>query len=163
MGKIKCLKCGDIIESRRTHEMVWCSCCSCAVDGGNEYLKVTGEVGSFSVFNEKTGEFEEFFGSKTEKKDTCCFCGKEVEYAVNGHNPRPIAFGTGIKPICCSECNENIVIPTRKKIWSVDREKQKYKEMWGTLVSQISTEKPQIKKERVLNLIEFLEKMYGFR
>lgn len=34
-----CKNCGDIIESRHTHEMVWCSCQSIAVDGGHSYLR----------------------------------------------------------------------------------------------------------------------------
>lgn len=89
----------------------------------------------------------------------CCFCGKDIK--DYGNDIRPINTSKGDR--CCDACNLSIVIPTREKIWYIDREKQKYKEMWGTLVSQISTEKPRIKKERVLNLIEFLEKMYGFR
>ena len=36
---IQCKLCGDIIESTRTHEYVECSCGSCAVDGGHEYLR----------------------------------------------------------------------------------------------------------------------------
>ena len=38
-NRIKCLKCGDIIESKHRHDFVWCSCGSCAVDGGTLYLK----------------------------------------------------------------------------------------------------------------------------
>ena len=38
-NKIKCKKCGDIIESKSPHDFKWCKCESCAVDGGREYLK----------------------------------------------------------------------------------------------------------------------------
>ena len=38
-NRIRCKRCGDIIESKRTHDLVWCSCGSCAVDGGTSYLK----------------------------------------------------------------------------------------------------------------------------
>lgn len=38
-NKIKCKTCGDIIESKRTHEFVTCSCQTCSVDGGLSYLK----------------------------------------------------------------------------------------------------------------------------
>ena len=38
-NSIRCKRCGDVIESRGVHEMVWCSCGSCAVDGGHEYLR----------------------------------------------------------------------------------------------------------------------------
>lgn len=38
-NSIRCKSCGDVIESRGVHEMVWCSCGACAVDGGHEYLR----------------------------------------------------------------------------------------------------------------------------
>lgn len=38
-NRARCKNCGDIIESRHTHEMVWCSCQSIAVDGGHSYLR----------------------------------------------------------------------------------------------------------------------------
>ena len=38
-NSIRCKRCGDVIESRGVHEMVWCSCGACAVDGGHEYLR----------------------------------------------------------------------------------------------------------------------------
>jgi len=31
---IRCKKCGDIIESKTVHDFKFCSCGSCAVDGG---------------------------------------------------------------------------------------------------------------------------------
>jgi len=37
--KIKCLLCGDIIESKSVHNLVSCKCESCHIDGGNEYLR----------------------------------------------------------------------------------------------------------------------------
>ena len=42
LNGIKCLKCGDIIYSRSRHDFRWCSCESCAVDGGFDYLKIVG-------------------------------------------------------------------------------------------------------------------------
>ena len=36
---IKCLRCGDIIESKHVHDFVTCSCGAISVDGGHEYLK----------------------------------------------------------------------------------------------------------------------------
>lgn len=41
-NKIKCLRCGDIIESTNRHDFKWCSCHTCAVDGGHAYLKRCG-------------------------------------------------------------------------------------------------------------------------
>ena len=45
LNRLRCLKCGDIIESKSVHDYVSCSCGACAVDGGNEYLRRTGKRG----------------------------------------------------------------------------------------------------------------------
>lgn len=39
VNKIKCKKCGNIIESKTTNDLKRCSCGAVAVDGGKEYLK----------------------------------------------------------------------------------------------------------------------------
>ena len=39
---IKCKKCGDIIESKSVHDFQMCSCKSCYVDGGHEYIRIGG-------------------------------------------------------------------------------------------------------------------------
>lgn len=36
---IRCNICGDEIESTYRHNFVMCSCGSCAVDGGHDYLR----------------------------------------------------------------------------------------------------------------------------
>lgn len=41
MSKIKCLLCNDIIESKYRHDFKWCKCGKVAIDGGNDYLKIT--------------------------------------------------------------------------------------------------------------------------
>ena len=41
----KCTKCGDVIESKSRHDMVWCKCGAIAVDGGHDYLKRSMSVG----------------------------------------------------------------------------------------------------------------------
>ena len=38
-NRIRCLKCGDIIESKSVHDFVTCSCGACRVDGGHDYLR----------------------------------------------------------------------------------------------------------------------------
>ncbi len=38
--KIKCLICGDIIESKSVHDLVSCKCESCYIDGGNYYAHI---------------------------------------------------------------------------------------------------------------------------
>lgn len=41
-NKIKCKKCGDVIESKSTNDLKRCSCGAVAVDGWKEYLKRLG-------------------------------------------------------------------------------------------------------------------------
>ncbi len=41
-NKIKCKKCGNIIESKKTNDCKRYSCGSVAVDGGKDYLKRIG-------------------------------------------------------------------------------------------------------------------------
>ena len=41
--KIKCLNCGDIIESKSVHDLVSCKCESCYIDGGQDYLHFWGK------------------------------------------------------------------------------------------------------------------------
>ena len=36
---IQCKICGDVIESTSVHDFKTCSCGSCSVDGGHDYLR----------------------------------------------------------------------------------------------------------------------------
>lgn len=38
-NRIKCGKCGDVIESKTRYNMVMCTCGAIAVDGGRDYFK----------------------------------------------------------------------------------------------------------------------------
>ena len=44
VNKIRCKKCGDIIESKSVHDFNFCKCESVAVDGGHDYLGRVGEL-----------------------------------------------------------------------------------------------------------------------
>lgn len=59
-NRIRCIHCGDIIESKSVHDYVPCSCGSCAVDGGHEYLRRTGGFDDF----EELSEFEDVTDEK---------------------------------------------------------------------------------------------------
>ena len=41
-NRIRCKKCGDIIESKYTHDFQQCKCGACFVDGGLEYQRIGG-------------------------------------------------------------------------------------------------------------------------
>jgi len=42
INKIKCKKCGDIIELTYRHDFKFCKCGAVAVDGGKDYLRRLG-------------------------------------------------------------------------------------------------------------------------
>lgn len=57
-NSIQCRKCGEIISSFSTHDFKYCSCHSVAVDGGFEYMRVTGDLENYidlSIFEDKDG------------------------------------------------------------------------------------------------------------
>ena len=49
---IRCKKCGDVIESKTVHDFKFCSCGSCAVDGGHDYLRRCGNLGDWEEMSE---------------------------------------------------------------------------------------------------------------
>ena len=51
-NRIQCLKCGEVIESFTVHDFKFCSCHSCAVDGGKEYLRRCGNSEDFMELSE---------------------------------------------------------------------------------------------------------------
>ena len=42
INRIRCNKCGDIIESTSVHDFKFCKCGAVAVDGGHDYLRRCG-------------------------------------------------------------------------------------------------------------------------
>jgi hypothetical protein len=49
---VRCKRCGDVIESKSTHDAVKCSCGACAVDGGLEYLRRLGHPDDYEELRE---------------------------------------------------------------------------------------------------------------
>lgn len=60
-NRVKCLLCGDIIESKSDHNLVSCSCGKLAVDGGLTHLSRTCR---------SRENFKEMSETRQEKKDT---------------------------------------------------------------------------------------------
>ncbi|MBR3697379.1 MAG: hypothetical protein IKM97_03840 [Clostridia bacterium] len=50
--KIRCLKCNDIIESKKLHDCVSCKCGACSIDGGNQYTRIGGDFNYINIINE---------------------------------------------------------------------------------------------------------------
>ena len=52
VNKIRCKKCGDVIESKSVHDFKFCKCDSVAVDGGHNYLRRLGEPENWEDLSE---------------------------------------------------------------------------------------------------------------
>lgn len=52
VNKIRCKKCGDVIESKSVHDFKFCKCESVAVDGGHNYLRRLGEFEDWEDLSE---------------------------------------------------------------------------------------------------------------
>lgn len=55
-NKIRCKKCGDVIESKTLHDYVACRCGAVAVDGGHDYLRRLGNFDNWEEMSEVTEE-----------------------------------------------------------------------------------------------------------
>lgn len=58
VNKIKCKKCGDVIESKSVHDFKFCKCGAVAVDGGQDYLKRCGNREDWEELSEVERECE---------------------------------------------------------------------------------------------------------
>ena len=52
VNKIRCKKCGDVIESKSVHDFKFCKCETVAVDGGHNYLRRLGEPENWENLSE---------------------------------------------------------------------------------------------------------------
>lgn len=52
VNRIKCKKCGDVIESKSVHDFNFCKCGKVAVDGGQDYLKRLGNLEDWEDLSE---------------------------------------------------------------------------------------------------------------
>lgn len=55
-NKIKCKKCGDIIESKHVHDFKMCKCGAVGVDGGHDYLRRLGNLDDWEGLSEVAEE-----------------------------------------------------------------------------------------------------------
>ena len=57
-NKLKCNKCGDIIESKSVHDLKSCKCGAISIDGGDEYTSVTGESTDILMIDKDDGQWK---------------------------------------------------------------------------------------------------------
>lgn len=43
----RCFECGTYLESKHRHDFVTCECGKVSIDGGLDYVKVCGDLGSY--------------------------------------------------------------------------------------------------------------------
>lgn len=57
MGRVRCKRCGEVLESRHRHDFVQCSCPNeTFVDGGNDYLRCGGmDLSLVEVLKDEAG------------------------------------------------------------------------------------------------------------
>ena len=115
-NKIKCKKCGDIIESINVHDFKWCSCGTVAIDGGREYLRRIGnkedfeELSHFIKLAEITTEGFEIVKNALSKKDIsfrnthCHICGSNNITLQKGEGE--IIIGDDTIALVCHNCKK---------------------------------------------------------
>lgn len=95
---IQCNHCGDIIESKYTHEFKWCKCGTVAVDGGLSYTK--------RCFKNSLDDYTDL-SEWVEIKNT-----KEIDYTIVS-NPSHIVFE-------CPYCKERVKVPFAEVDYKTD-------------------------------------------
>lgn len=60
-NRARCLKCGDVIESKSVHDFVTCSCGNLSVDGGKYYLKRCFKTSEWEDVSVCKGVLKEYF------------------------------------------------------------------------------------------------------
>ena len=56
--KIKCKKCGDIIEGDKKGHLIWCKCHSCAIDETPYYYRLIGNFEDYERLEEDYNKYE---------------------------------------------------------------------------------------------------------
>ncbi|HRZ18529.1 MAG TPA: hypothetical protein P5136_00490 [Methanofastidiosum sp.] len=87
MGKVKCLSCGEVLESKTRHDFRQCGCENHTfVDGGNDYMRVGGiDVSKIATWNEKENKWngEEMRGARYKKESPITKVVKNVSQVFN--------------------------------------------------------------------------------
>ena len=52
VNKIRCKRCGEVIESTDRHDFKFCKCGAVAVDGGHDYLRRCGNRENWEELSE---------------------------------------------------------------------------------------------------------------
>lgn len=116
-NKIKCKKCGDIIESTHRHDFKMCSCESVGVDGGHDYLRRIGKEEDYEDLSfvrklaKITTDWYKVIKSKmkqsevlSQKNIKCPICNSDKIALMKGDGEEII--GCDIIGIICHDCEK---------------------------------------------------------
>lgn len=91
-NKIKCNRCGEIIESKTVHDFVSCSCGCCVVDGGHNYIRrgwkySKKDYTELSVLLDENGQntWLEKLKRFEQEKQSDVSLGKVISYILRHH------------------------------------------------------------------------------
>ena len=73
---VACLKCDEIIYSKYPHDFHSCSCSSVYVDGGRDYLKISGNKSDFEIVKLDLFNMKEY---KIDKNNKIKFISKKIK------------------------------------------------------------------------------------
>lgn len=116
-NKIKCKKCGDVIESTYRHDFKMCSCEAVGVDGGHDYLRRIGKeedyedlsfvrklakitTDGYKVIKSKMKQSEVL----SQKDIKCPICSSDKIALMKGNGEEII--GCDITGIICHDCEK---------------------------------------------------------
>ena len=110
-NKIKCKKCGDVIESKSVHDFKWCLCKAIAVDGGHDYLRRVGDLEGFEnlsyvtkVVEINTDGFKVIKNALYKKEDNgkCPNCNSDNITYSKGDGE--LIIGDDLTSLACHDC-----------------------------------------------------------
>ena len=115
-NRIRCKKCGDVIESTHRHDFKFCKCGAVAVDGGREYLKRIGKPEDYEELSHSVELVEiitdgfEIVENALSKKDIteddihCHICGSNNNTIQKGDGK--LIIGDDRIALICHDCEK---------------------------------------------------------
>ena len=99
--RIKCKKCGDILQSKYRHDFQMCKCGSCYIDGGDDYCRVGGKKEDIEWLDRKEK-------NKINERDICT---NASNFDIKIENNEDIKTGRrGRRPLQVPESNLGITL-----------------------------------------------------
>ena len=105
--RVKCLHCGDVIQSMYRHDFKWCSCHSVAVDGGADYLHMNHSERSKYVIlkDDENPDDHKLVGPRDTSQDReWCYICEQLELKSNMTPGMVEQYGRKVRRYACITC-----------------------------------------------------------